>query len=165
MAEQWLIDGYNLLHSLESLPSKKTSLSREKLFALVAEFASFKKIHTLLILDGTGDDGQLLAYHTAYFEVVFSQKVSADAYIEKYVYEQRDKKRLVVVTNDRAIMNIACGSGAGVLSTAQFFELFQECKKEGSEYLRKEKSREYGFHRPFEDKLKDIKTRKEAKDD
>lgn len=165
MAEQWLIDGYNLLHALQSLPSKKASLPREKLFALVAEFASFKKIRTLLILDGTGDEGQLHAYHTSYFEVVFSQKMSADAYIEKYMYEQRAKQRLVVVTNDRAILNMARGSGAGVLSTSQFFELFQECKKEGSEFLQKEKSREHGFHRPFEDKLKDVEIKKEEKGD
>ncbi len=155
MAEQWLIDGYNLLHAHPSQSPKGTPLPREKLFALVAEFASFKKTPTLLVLDGCGDAGQLDAYRTNFLEVVFSQKVSADAYIERYLYEHRDQRRLVVVTNDRAISNIARGSGAGVFSTAQFFELLKECKKEGSEFLQKEKSREHGFHRPFEDKLKD----------
>ena len=156
MAEQWLIDGYNLLHALQSQSPTKTFLSREKLFALVAEFASFKKIHILLVLDGAGDQGQWHAYQTVYFEVMFSQKVSADACIEKYLYEHRDKQRLVVVTNDLAITNIGRGSGASVLGTSQFFELLKECKKEASEFLQKEKSREHGFHRPFQDKLKDL---------
>ena len=156
MAEQWLIDGYNLLHAYQSQSPKKNILSREKLFQLVAEFASFKKLSTLLVLDGSGDEGQLEAYRTADFEVVFSQKVPADTYIEKYLYEHRDRCRLVVVTNDRAIVNIGRGGGASVLSTSQFFELLKECKKEGAELLQKEKSREHGFHRPFEDKLKNF---------
>lgn len=155
MAEQWLIDGYNLLYAHQSQSPKKTSLPLEKLYAIVAEFASFKKQHTLLVLDGSGDEKQLHAYSTAFFKVVFSQKVSADAYIEKVLYEERNKQTLVVVTNDRAITNIAHGSGASVLSTSQFFELAKECKKEAEEFLQKGKSREHGFHRPFEDKLKD----------
>ncbi len=155
MAEQWLIDGYNLLYALQSQGPKKTPLTREELFALVAEFAAFKNHPTLLVLDGVGDQGQLRAYHTVYLKVVFSQKVSADTYIEKYLYEHRDKQRLVVVTNDRAITNMGLGSGASVLSTTQFFELLKECKKDESEFLQKEKTREHGFHRPFEDKLRE----------
>ena len=155
MAEQWLIDGYNLLHAYQSHLSSKTALPREKMFALAADFASFKKFRTLLVLDGAGDEGQLKAYGTAYLEVVFSQKVSADAYIEKYLYDHRDRGRLMVVTNDRAITNIARGSGAGVLSTSQFFDLVAECRKEADEFLQKERSRGHRFHRPFEDKLKD----------
>ena len=153
MAEQWLIDGYNLLRALQSQGSSKAALPREKLFALVAEFASFKKLHTLLILDGAGDEGQLQAYRTDCFEVVFSQKVSADTYIEKALYERRGKVQLTVVTNDRAIVNIARGGGAGVLSTSQFFDLMKETRKESEEFLQKEKTRGHRFHRPFEDKL------------
>jgi len=154
MAEQWLIDGYNLLHALSSQSPKKSSLTREKLFALVAEFADFKNYSTLLVLDGVGDEGQLSAYQTVYLKVVFSQKVSADTYIEKYLYEHRKKQRLVVVTDDRAIANMGLGFGASVLSTAHFFERLKESRKEESEFLQKEKTREHGFHRPFEDKLK-----------
>ena len=155
MAEQWLIDGYNLLHAHPSHSSSKVVLSREKLFALVAEFASFKKLPTLLVLDGVGDEGQLQAYRTDCFEAVFSQKVSADTYIEKFLYEQRGRARLTVVTNDRAIANIARGGGASVLSAAQFYDLMNECRKESDEFLLKEKTRGHRFHRPFEDKLKD----------
>ena len=155
MSEQWLIDGYNLLHALRPADSPKTRLSREKLFALTAEFASFKKVRTLLILDGAGEPAQLEAYRTDHFEAVFSQKVSADAYIEKYLYEQRGKVRMTVVTNDRAIANIARGGGASVLSTLQFLELLKECRAESGDVLRKEKLRGHRFNRPFEDKLKD----------
>ena len=156
MAEHWLIDGYNLLHALNSQASPKTPLSREQLLALVAEFASFKKTDTLLVLDGVGDEGELRAYRTTYFEAVFSQKASADSCIEKYLFQHRQTKALVVVTDDRAVSNMGRGGGARVLSTSTFAELLKECKKEGAEILHKKKSREHGFYRPFEDKLKDL---------
>ena len=156
MAEQWLIDGYNLLHALQSKAPKNTAFSREHLFAQVAEFASLKKTPILIVLDGVGDEGELRAYRTTYFEVVFSQSVSADTCIEKYLFDHRQTKSLVVVTDDRAISNMGRGGGARVLSTSIFSELLKECKKEASDVLHKEKSREHGFHRPFEDKLKDL---------
>ena len=151
-----MIDGYNLLHALNSKASPKTSLSREQLMALLAEFASFKKTHTLLVLDGVGEEGELRAYRTEYFEAVYSQKVSADACIEKYLFQHRETHALVVVTDDRAVSNIGRGGGARVLSTSIFTEMLKECKKEEEDVLFKKKSREHGFHRPFEDKLKDL---------
>ena len=156
MAEQWLIDGYNLLHALQSRTPKKSPLSREQLLALVAEFASFKKIRTLLVLDGVGEEGELSACRTTYFEAIFSQKVSADACIEKYLFQHRRTQTLVVVTDDRAVSNMSRGSGARVLSTSMFAELLKESRKEESDILSKKKSREHGFHRPFEDKLKEL---------
>ena len=155
MAEQWLIDGYNLLHALQSKTPRKAPLSREQLFAQVAEFASLKKTHTLLVLDGVGDEGELRAYRTGYFEAIFSQSVSADACIEKYLFQHRQTQSLVVVTDDRAISNMGRGGGARVLSTSMFAKMLKECAKEASDVLHKEKSREHGFHRPFDDKLKD----------
>ena len=155
MVEQWLIDGYNLLHALQSKNPKNGSPTREQLFALLGDFASFKKTNTLLVLDGVGDDNELRACRTEYFEAVFSQEVSADTYMEQTLFRQRDKRRMVVVTDDLAVANIGRGGGARVLSTSVFAELLKECKKETSEFLQKEKSREHGFHRPFEDKLKD----------
>ena len=156
MAEQWLIDGYNLLHALKSFASPKIPLSREQLFGLLVEFASFKKIQTLLVLDGAGDEGELRAYRTDFFEAVYSHAVSADACIEKYLFQHRQTKSLVVVTDDRAVSNMGRGGGARVLSTSTFAEMLKECKKEEADVLNKKKAREHGFHRPFEDKLKDL---------
>ena len=156
MAEQWLIDGYNLLYALQSQDPQRSSPSREQMFAFVAEFASFKKLNTLIVLDGTGNDAELSAYRTDCLEVVYSQKVPADTYIERYLFENRDKKRLVVVTNDRAIGNIACGCGAGLLSTSLFWEQLKASQKDSGDLIQKQRSKQHGFNRPFEDKLKDL---------
>ena len=154
--EQWLIDGYNLLRSLQSRQSKKNPWSCEQLFGCVAQFASFKKLSTLIVLDGVGDDNEWLAYQTDGFRVVFSQKDPADAYIERFLFQQRGKLRMTVVTDDRAIANISRGGGAQVISTVLFAEMLEDCRKGHQETLDKERSRLYGFHRPFEDKLKDL---------
>ena len=156
MAEQWLIDGYNLLRALQSKNPKRVSPTREQLFALLGEFASFKKTNILLVLDGVGEDHELRPYGTKHFEAVFSQKVSADARIEQYLFQHREKLQMTIVTDDRAIADIGRGGGASVLSTSAFSEMLRDCKKESVEFLQKEKSREHGFHRPFEDKLKDL---------
>ena len=156
MAEQWLIDGYNLLHAIRSVAPKRSLPSREQLFAWISEFASFKKTNTLIVLDGVGDDQELRSYRTPNFEAVYSREIPADTYIERYLFQNREKMRMVIVTDDRAIANSGRGGGSQVLSTTAFVELLKECKKEGSEFLQKEKSREHGFNRPFKDKLKDL---------
>ena len=154
MTEQWLIDGYNLLYALQQTPEK--SLPREELLSRVAEFASFKKTRILLVLDGTGDEGELDGWRTDCFEAVFSKKMPADTYIEQYLFEHRQSRQISVVTNDRAIANLARGGGARVLSTGVFWDLLTDCKKESSEILRIKKTREHGFNRPFDEKLKDL---------
>src|SRR5262245_52479517 len=135
MAEQWLIDGYNVFHSLRSNSSRKPPLQREQFFALLAEFASLKKIHTLLVLDGVGAQSEMDGYRTDHFEIVFSQKTSADACIEKYLFQHRQTQDLVVVTDDRAVANIGRGGGARVISTSLFADMLKDCKKEASEDL------------------------------
>ena len=155
MSEQWLIDGYNLLHSLNSLGSFKT-LSREGLLSMVAGFASFQKTDVLLVLDGIGSEAELASYATAHFKAVFSQKDPADTYIERYLFEYRTRRALVVVTDDRAIANIGRGGGARVLSTSVYAKILKDTMKENQDLLRKEEDRGHGFNRPFGDKLKDL---------
>jgi predicted RNA-binding protein with PIN domain len=155
MPEQWLIDGYNLLHSLRTAHPHR-SLTREGLFTLVSGFASFKNVDVLLVLDGTGPEAELDAHATARFRAVFSQKGPADAYIERVLFEERSKKRLVVVTDDRAIANIGRGGGAQVVSTQGFNEMLKGCARDRSDILDGKKAKGHGFHRPFDDKLKDL---------
>jgi len=157
MAEEWLIDGYNLLHAQHSAsPSKKSNSDRNALILDVADFASRADHPVLMVLDGVGSQPELDIYHTAFFRVVYSQKISADAYIERMLFERRAERKFMVVTNDRAITNIARGGGARVMSTSQFLERMRGSKKESADEQQKTKIRSHGFHRPFEDKLKDL---------
>ena len=156
MVEEWLVDGCNLLHAYPAGRSPKDIKSRAELLAALAGFASQKGRAMLVVLDGKGELAELDIHHTPLFRVVYSQKVSADTYIERILFDRRTEARFTVVTDDRAISNIARGSGALVVGTAQFLEMMKDSKKESAESVDKGKLRSHGFHRPFEDKLKDI---------
>ena len=154
MAEEWLIDGYNLLHAW---PAGKRSQkkSRETLLSELAGFAALKAQRMKVVLDGKGDESELKVHHTEFLHVVYSQKVSADAYLERELFERRGKAQFTVVTNDRAIANIARGSGERVWSTEVFLQILKESRSESSDIEHRNKSRSHGFNRPFDDKLKD----------
>jgi predicted RNA-binding protein with PIN domain len=155
MLEYWLIDGYNLLHDLH--PSKQGKKpSKEMLFDLLADFASAdENRRVLLVLDGKGSDAEHDAVKTSSFSASYSQEVSADTFIEKYLYDHRATARLFVVTNDRAITLLARGGGASVFSTALFMDRVGDAKKNTEEHLRRADVRTHGFNRPLDDKLRE----------
>ena len=152
MSEEWLIDGYNVLHAFSRKRGGDRKLSRDALFAQLAGFASGEDRKVIVVLDGKGSDEELKGFQTAAFEVRYSQAVSADSAIEKYLYENRPKK-LMVVTNDRAIAQIARGGGARVTSAEGLIELLRAQTKEDKDILFKRQTDAHRFHRPFEKKL------------
>ena len=150
MNEEWLVDGYNLLHRVRARAPK---ISRESLCDFLASFASAEKIKLTAFFDGAGNDSEFDSFRTEFFSARYSQKVSADAAIERTLFEHRAKCRMLVVTDDRAIRDIAHGSGARVLGLEQFLERARESGKETREVLDRESMRSRGFHRPFDEKL------------
>ena len=154
MPEEWLIDGYNLLHDLRARrPQKNLVLSREHLFDLLASFAASERSRVWMVLDGKGSDDEFSSHRTKFFSVCYSQAVSADTYIERYLYEYKDKVKLLVVTKDGAIARIARGSGARVWSPKEFMEHLEGARGENSDVLFKGRVKGHGFNRPFHDKL------------
>jgi len=157
VSDEWLIDGYNLLHSLKVGAEKEFLSSRSAFLERLASFASSTGSHVLVVLDGKAQDAELESYRTQFFQVIFSQDVSADCCIEKYLYEKRGQSSIMVVTKDRAISNMARGSGARVMANEQFIRLLQSIVKETKNILFEREVDSRKFHRPFEDKLKDFK--------
>jgi len=156
MSEEWLIDGYNLLHDFVSHNKKKIEISKDLLFGLLANFASAAERSVMIVLDGKGKDEELESYNTKSFRAVYSQALSADSYIERYLYEKKAGSGMIVVTKDRAITLMARGAGARVIGTREFLELLGSMKKDNEDILFKHKVEGHGFNRPFKDKLKDI---------
>ncbi len=152
MPEEWLIDGYNLLYDLKKSRTSP-AVSREQLFGLLASFASMGERRVLMVLDGVGNDAEFESCRTAAFQIIYSQSVSADSYIEKYLYDKKGKVRFVVVTRDRAIANIASGTGARVMDPRVFMETMAEGQKDGADILFQHKVKAHGFNRPFDGKL------------
>ncbi len=153
MPEEWLIDGYNLLYDLKNRKHKNNAVTRESLLHALANFASASGRKIQMVLDGQGDDAEWQAFQTPTLQILYSQAVSADSYIEKYLCEKKAVCRLVVVTRDQAISRIARGFGASVLSTETFTAMLEEFKKESGDSLWKHQVKAHGFHRPFEGKI------------
>ena len=149
MFEEWLIDGYNLLRDA-SAQKGNVKLSREKLFGLLADFAAQGGRKVLMVLDGCGNDDEFEAYRTKVFNIVYSQFVTADAVIEKTLYERKNSGHFMVVTKDRAIIQIARGLGSRVTEPEEFMELLKDQRKETDQILFIEKIKSHGFNRPFE---------------
>ena len=170
MLEEWLIDGYNLLHSLAPRGNKLKTVPRETLIGLLAGFASCEERQVLMVLDGQGDDQEFRPYQTKNFLVIYSQKLTADSVIEKILFEKKGTASIRVVTKDRALCLMARGLGAGVMAPDEFMAFLRDDKKQDDQILFKEKVRSHGFSRPFEDKLKsdstkiDPKSKKPSKD-
>ncbi len=154
MPEEWLIDGYNVLHSGKVAGHIGSSDPLAWLLGRAAEFASSAKHLVLLVLDGFGSEEQQFSKNK-FFRVLYSKKKSADTYIESYLFKNRSRARMTVVTNDRAVSDIARGGGARVLSAAAFMELLEETKRQNTDILFHEKVRSHGFNRPFDKKLRD----------
>ncbi len=158
MNEEWLIDGYNLLHAITSLKNSPHSWPSDRvgLCSLLAGFAASKKQNMQAVFDGVGAPAEMKVHSTRYFEAVYSQKVSADHYIEKYIYTHKSVKRFIVVTDDRTITDIAHGGGARVLKNSLFLEMLREAGKEDKASLDRQEIRSHGFNRPLDQKLKDM---------
>lgn len=166
MAEEWLIDGYNLLYERARSPRsgtnpsrsaadsrRKSASERSDLLARLASFAAAGDRAVTVVLDGKGNAAELETYRTARFEVVYSQKVSADSCIERRLFERPNRIGVTVVTADRAITDVARGMGGRVMKPLEFLRLLKDEDKAGEERLFRDRVRGHGFNRPFGDKL------------
>ena len=156
MNEEWLIDGYNLLHFIaarkktgSAIPSTKTALC-----SALAGFAACRRHRVCIVFDGSGSPDELKVHETRFFSAVYSLKVTADTHIEKYIFDNKASLRLTVVTDDRTVSNLVRGGGGRVLKNSEFLEMLMETGHEKDKALHDEKVRSHGFNRPFDEKLK-----------
>ncbi|HTL69690.1 MAG TPA: NYN domain-containing protein [Candidatus Eisenbacteria bacterium] len=153
LPEQWLIDGYNVLRNPGARSGSKPP-ARDVFFARVAGFAAAGPRRVLIVMDGIGPDDEWGAFQTASFSVVYSQKVTADSYIERFLCENKGACAFTVVTGDRAVVAMARGAGARVLDASEFLALIGESGRDNEARVLKDRIRSHGFNRPFGDKLK-----------
>lgn len=160
MSEAWYIDGYNVVHDLAAPPSKKRPANSRKivlseLFSKLAGFAASAERRLLVVLDGVGDNNEFRAYRTQSLDIVYSERVSADAYIERALFGARGRARLFVVTRDRALAQVALNGGAQVVTPKDLMERVAKDRQEKRDILHSHDVKAHGFHRPFEEKLKE----------
>lgn len=132
MSELYFVDGYNLLHfsaEWKDLARDDLETAREKLVDAVGKWCDGSGHRAKIVFDGRGrrTDTSVLAAHLTRVDVIYSSRHhSADSIIERCVYEEPDRDRVVVVTADRGILDLCSGMGAMTMRPEYFLEMTRD---------------------------------------
>lgn len=120
MALHFILDGYNLIKKTPALLRFRLKEGREALVRLIEKesLKGSERNQMTIVFDGQagvwgGDAGTKI-------KSVFTSDESADDRIKKIVEEAKDRKNIVVVTDDREIRFYIRALGARPLSVAEF---------------------------------------------
>jgi len=135
MAEVHLVDGYNVIHQSQKLLHlirQDMETAREAFIDKVAHFCIQTGKHVIIVFDGRGPQiVQKVAHNrnVPTLEVLYSPgHLTADAVIERMVYQSPRKMDVVVVTSDRGVRDLCRGMGALVMDTPNFLSSLEESK-------------------------------------
>lgn len=137
MASTFYIDGYNVIHrskSLRPLANSDFEAAREALIDRVAEICTALGRNAVIVFDGRSrhlpehvDHGRRVAG----LQVVYAPaSKTADAVIERYVYQSHDKMNLVVVSGDRSLRDLCRNMGALVMDADNFLATSKEIDRD-----------------------------------
>lgn len=153
MHDLYLIDGYNLLHALpeiERLANRHLETAREELAKRISKWCDTTGLRAYLIFDGQGrrSHERTVAGLSDRLRIVFtSHEKSADAIIERAVYDSPRKESVVVVTADRAITSLCLGMGALTMRPEYFLTSLSESVEQVRERADARKTDTEGFGR------------------
>jgi predicted RNA-binding protein with PIN domain len=139
MKEHLIIDGYNVIYAWDDLfDIKKTSLEscRDKFLEIISNYQGFKNNHIIVVFDAYNVKSQKIkVVKFDNVEVVYTKEgQKADNYIERLVFEEREKYVYKVVTSDFLEQKIVLGLG-GVRMTPEELKLdIQNIKKKSKNY-------------------------------
>ena len=137
-----IIDGYNLIHADEHL--KSTSLfslekAREELMDMLSNYVSYTKTELLLVFDAyLVKDSEGKEFIRDGYKVIFTRAdQTADAYIEKTMYELGPDYSIRMVTDDKLLQFSAVHSGISRMTSKEFLEELTRIGNEITEFIRK----------------------------
>ena len=127
--EHYIIDGYNVIHSIPSL--HKTLLhdaesSRELLIYSVSLLTHLKKIRCTIVFDGTSPSESHKQSLHAPVHVLYSFPLSADKKIKNMIEKSNSRSILVVITSDREILTFAKSHLCQTHTSKYFANLLKE---------------------------------------
>lgn len=118
-----IVDGYNCLYAWDSLQDEEDlSVARGRLIDLVFAYQAYYKAPIILVFDGyKRKENSGSCEKRGGMEIVYTRTdMTADAWIEKKMYEWKGKAELEVVTSDALIQNAALAAGARRISVREF---------------------------------------------
>jgi predicted RNA-binding protein with PIN domain len=148
MASHYFIDGYNVLHksrSLRPLVHADLESAREALLERVGQFCIATGTHVILVFDGRGRFRAEVAPHhlrVPNMELQFApEHLTADAVIERLIYQRQHRLDCVVVSNDRGLRDICRGMGALTMEADNFLATIRENRRDISDKITANRTR------------------------
>ncbi len=134
MAWTYYIDGYNVIHHadiLKSLLRENIEAARDALIEKVLLFCSGTSAKAVIVFDGQGRFTDAAIHDTGVpgLEVVYSSRgLTADAVIERRVYNVANRRNIIVVTADRGIRDLCSGLGTLTMAPDKFLATAKEAR-------------------------------------
>lgn len=132
MSDTYFIDGYNLLHHVthwKELAEHNLEEARRALVDEVSKWCATTDHTAKIFFDGAGlrTGGSAQTPPAFGVEVLYtSRHTTADAIIERGVYEAPDRDSIVVVSADRGILDLCRGMGALSMRPEYFYRTMSE---------------------------------------
>lgn len=123
MSLHYLIDGYNLIKRNPQLAAKRLEDGRQALISYIEhnELQGSRRNEVTVVFDGK--PGMYGHPATSYVRVVFTEYETADDLIKFQVQETKNRKSLIIVTDDKQLLLYVRALGAGVLSGGDFLRI------------------------------------------
>ncbi|MBP2663230.1 MAG: yacP [Firmicutes bacterium] len=133
--ELLIVDGYNVINAWPELIAIRDNLeyARDKLVDILSEYGAYKRFRTIIVFDAhmTTEKSSSQSKTGALAVIYTKEGETADSYIEKMVYDLVcHKKRIYVVTSDRAEQMFILGAGAYRISARELKNDVAAVKKE-----------------------------------
>ena len=140
--KMYIVDGYNVIHSWQSLKeAAKMDLekAREILMDTLSNYVAFTKTELVLVFDAYlvkyGEGSETLKEG---YKVIFTKEnQTADAYIEKMMSAIGPNYNITVITGDRLVQYSAVHSGILRMTAKEFEEEIISVGNEITEFVRK----------------------------
>ncbi|MDO5725753.1 MAG: NYN domain-containing protein [Tissierellia bacterium] len=121
--ENLYIDGYNIINDwdqLKALSQISLEEAREKLLDLLVEYRAYADIEIILVFDSYMAKGDRQDYIDRGVRIVFTKEdETADAFIERELYEYGFKKHIRVATSDKLEQEIILQNGGTRVSARE----------------------------------------------
>ena len=135
--ELLIVDGYNIMRSFEKtkdLSESNFDMARDIIVAEMANYAGYKNCEVVIVFDAYKVEGGLgsILKQDQVTVVYTRQNQTADAYIEKAVYDYSGKYSIIVATSDYAVQNSIFMNGGRRISARELENELEFLKTAGN---------------------------------
>ena len=126
----YIIDGYNVIHKINEV--KKSASPRQEFIYYIRRNNLTGSLNNkvTVVFDGGPHYEEFIAEKQ--FTIMFSQDKTADELIKDRIARAKNKKQIVVVSDDREIREAARREGTQILRTKEFLIRKKKAQKESA---------------------------------